>query len=238
MNSSDVTDASEQLHPPRNEPQTETELLARCSMIAGMTLGELAKLAKVKIPKDFKRHKGWAGQLIELWLGAEAGSKPTQDFQHLGIELKTIPVDQKGVPLETTYVCYCPLQGLQGLNWLNSNVFNKLQRVLWLPVQGSRDIAPADRIIGNGFLWSPNTYQIDVLRNDWEELMEAIVLGNVAQITARMGDALHLRPKAASGQITTEAIGNSGTLIQTRPRGFYLRKSFTKHILQQHFGTF
>lgn len=224
------------MQPPNNEPQTESELLARCAAITGMTLGELAELANIKIPKDFKRHKGWAGQLIEMWLGAEAGSKPTQDFQHLGIELKTIPVDQQGMPLETTYVCYCPLQGLQGLNWLNSNVCNKLQRVLWLPVQGSRDIAPANRVVGNGFLWSPSTSQQQVLKNDWEELIEAIVLGNVAHITARMGDALHLRPKAASGQVTTEATGDTGIRIQTRPRGFYLRKSFTMQILKQQFG--
>ncbi len=34
--------------------------------------------------------------LLELWLGASAGSKPEQDFAALGVELKTIPVDAAG----------------------------------------------------------------------------------------------------------------------------------------------
>ena len=56
------------------------------------------------------RHaKGWAGQLIELYLGATAGSKQQQDFPTLGVELKTIPVSPDAKPLETTYVCITPL---------------------------------------------------------------------------------------------------------------------------------
>jgi DNA mismatch repair endonuclease MutH len=42
--------------------------------------------------RDLKRDKGWIGILLELWLGASAGSKPEQDFAALGVELKTIPV--------------------------------------------------------------------------------------------------------------------------------------------------
>jgi DNA mismatch repair endonuclease MutH len=34
---------------------------------------------------DLKRDKGWTGILLELWLGASAGSKPEQDFAALGV---------------------------------------------------------------------------------------------------------------------------------------------------------
>jgi DNA mismatch repair protein MutH len=44
-----------------------------------------------------KRDKGWIGILLELWLGASAGSKPEQDFAALGVELKTIPIDSQVV---------------------------------------------------------------------------------------------------------------------------------------------
>lgn len=53
--------------------------------------------------------------LLELYLGAMAGSKPEQDFPELGIELKTIPVDAAGKPLETTFVCVAPLTGNSGV---------------------------------------------------------------------------------------------------------------------------
>ncbi|MDI8106950.1 hypothetical protein MJN85_30220, partial [Salmonella enterica subsp. enterica serovar Anatum] len=36
------------------------------------------------------------------------------------------------------------------------------------------------------------------LRLDWEELMDMIVLGQVERITARHGEVLQLRPKAAN----------------------------------------
>ena len=74
------------------------------------------------------------------------------------------------------------------------------------------------------------------LRQDWEELMELIALGKIEKITARHGQYLQLRPKAADGQALTDAIGPNGTVIQTRPRGFYLRKEFTHNILTEAFS--
>ena len=85
-------------------PQTQQQLLAQAQRLAGYSLGELAALAGIPIPRDLKRDKGWTGILLEIWLGASAGSKPEQDFAALGVELKTIPVDAQGRPLETTFV--------------------------------------------------------------------------------------------------------------------------------------
>lgn len=68
------------------------------------------------------------------------GSKPEQDFAALGVELKTIPVDSLGRPLETTFVCVAPLTGNSGVTWETSHVRHKLKRVLWIPVEGERSI--------------------------------------------------------------------------------------------------
>jgi DNA mismatch repair protein MutH len=65
--------------------------------------------------------------------------------------------------------------------------------------------------------------------------MEMIALGQVENITAKQGQYLQLRPKAANGDALTEAIGKNGQIIHTRPRGFYLRKEFTNKILQDFF---
>ncbi|MCU7553001.1 DNA mismatch repair endonuclease MutH [Alteromonas sp. ASW11-19] len=224
------------MQPPHTPPTSADDLLARCQAIAGLSLGELASLANVAIPANLQRHKGWPGMLIEKWLGATAGSKPQQDFPELGIELKTIPIDAAFRPLETTYVCYAPLAGQTGVTWETSNVRNKLQQVLWLPLEGDRQIPLADRRVASGFLWSPDAAEDLELRQDWEELTEMIALGKVEAITARQGNALHIRPKAASGKVLTDALNEDGERIQTRPRGFYLRKSFTEAILARMFG--
>lgn len=216
-------------------PKDGNELLERAEKIAGLTLGELAAAAKIKVPANFKREKGWTGQLLELYLGASGGSKSQQDFAHLGIELKTIPIDLQGKPLETTYVCYAHLTHIAGIEWSNSNVKNKLAKVLWVPIDGRRHIPPRERIIATPFLWTPSQQQEQQLRQDWEELMEYIALGKIEQVNARLGQYLQLRPKAADGRALTDAIGPDGSFIQTRPRGFYLRKNFTQAILAELF---
>jgi len=217
-------------------PQTETQLLQYCQDIAGHSLAELAELASIIVPKDLRKNKGWVGQLIEWHLGATAGSKPEQDFKHLGIELKTIPIDRQGKVLETTFVCSTPILQTAHLTWENSNIRNKLSKVLWLPVQGEREIPLNERIVGNGFLWTASTKQEQLMMQDWNELMEKIALGKIEQISARDGQVLQLRPKAANGSVVTDAYGEEGQLIKVRPRGFYLKKEFTQDIINQQFN--
>jgi DNA mismatch repair protein MutH len=217
------------------QPQSEQELMQRALDIAGISFQELADEAGITVPNDLRRDKGWVGQLLEWHLGATAGSKPQQDFVDLGIELKTIPISYTGKPLETTFVCVAPLTGVHGLTWENSHVRNKLSRVLWVPVEGEREIPLAERRVGSPLIWSPTKAQDHQLKTDWEELMEMIVLGRVEQITARHGEILQLRPKAANSRVLTEAYGASGKPIKTLPRGFYLRTQFTAQILEQNF---
>jgi DNA mismatch repair protein MutH len=218
------------------EPKSEAELIQRAADIAGLSFQELADEAALQVPKDLTRNKGWVGQLLEWHLGAAAGSKPQQDFIDLGIELKSIPISYAGKPLETTFVCVAPLIGIHGLTWENSHVRQKLSKVLWIPVEGEREIPLAQRKVGTPILWSPSRDEERVLKQDWEELMEMIVLGQVEQITAKHGEMLQLRPKAANSRIVTDGFGASGKPIKTKPRGFYLRTQFTHKILLKHFS--
>ena len=197
---------------------------------------DIAAELNVAVPENLRRDKGWIGQLLELALGAEAGSKPEQDFLHLGVELKSIPLNAQGLPLETTYVCVAPLHNVTGMTWHNSLVFHKLQRVLWIPVEGERMIPVGERHVGMPILWQPDAQQQQQLQQDWEEIMELISLGKVSQITARHGEVLQLRPKAANSKALTESIAEDGSTQLTNPRGFYLKTQFTAEILRQYFG--
>lgn len=220
---------------PPAPPEDEASLLARAQDLAGLPMETLAARAGLPMPADLKRDKGWVGMLLEWHLGASAGSKAEQDFAHLGIELKTIPIDAQGKPLETTFVCVAPLTGNSGVTWLTSHVRHKLARVLWIPVEGGREIPLRERRVGAPLLWSPDAEEDEMLRQDWEELMDMIVLGRVEQITARHGAWLQIRPKAANSKALTEGIGDQGQPIMTLPRGFYLKKSFTGPLLARHF---
>jgi DNA mismatch repair protein MutH len=220
----------------KSSPLNISELMQRAHNMAGIRLADIAADNDIIVPADLRRDKGWVGQLIESELGALAGSKPEQDFLHLGVELKTIPIDRKGKPLETTYVTVAPLTNIQGMTWENSLVYHKLQRVLWVPIEGERSIPVGDRRIGTPILWQPNTTQARQLQQDWEEIMELIALGQVDKITARHGEVLQLRPKAANSKILTESIAEDGSIQLSNPRGFYLKIDFTQQILTNAFS--
>ncbi|MGR3806358.1 DNA mismatch repair protein MutH [Pasteurella testudinis DSM 23072] len=213
-------------------PQSESQLLQRARRLAGLRFADIAAELGLSMPQDLKRNKGWVGMLLETALGAEAGSKPQQDFSALGIELKTIPVNRQGYPLETTFVSLAPLTHNSGVVWQNCHVRYKLQKVLWIPVEGERAIPLAERRVGSPILWQPDAAQEARLAQDWEELMDLIVLGEIDKINATIGEVLQLRPKGANSKAQTLGYDAQGQPIRTLPLGFYLRKNFTAEILQ------
>ncbi|WP_392552346.1 DNA mismatch repair endonuclease MutH [Orbus wheelerorum] len=219
-------------------PDNQSELMQKAESIAGYSLKEIASSIELPMPPDLKKEKGWVGKLIELYLGANAGSKAERDFAHLGIELKTIPVNRLGLPLETTFVSVAPLTANHGITWESSHVKYKLNKVLWIPVEGDRSLPLSSRRIGLPILWQPSQRQELQLKQDWQELMDMIVLGQIEKITARQGEYLQIRPKAANGKALTQAFNEHGEPIMTRPRGFYLKKQFTSQILSNYIKDF
>jgi len=217
-------------------PASDEELLARARQLAGLCLTELAKRRGWAVPQDLRRAKGWFGQLIEEHLGATAASQAEPDFQAIGIELKTIPVNRQGRPRESTYVCTVPLTETQGLTWTGSWVRRKLQRVLWLPVQADPEIPVGERRVGSALLWDLEPDLEAALRQDWEELMDMVCLGRLDKISARHGTYLQIRPKAANSRALRWATGETGERVLTNPRGFYLRTAFTLEVLRRHYA--
>jgi len=213
-------------------PQSETQLMQRANDIAGASLGELAKDLDIVIPKKLHNEKGWIGRLLELVLGATAGNKAKPDFESIGVELKTIPLNDKRRPKESTFVCTVPQQF--ALTWHQSQVWKKLKRVLWIPIEAKKMLPLAQRRIAHPVLWSPNAKQEKILCQDWEEISEMLSLGQYAHLTAKHGTFLQCRPKAAHSRIVRKDVNQQGKLQFIVPRGFYLRTCFTGEIIQQN----
>lgn len=220
---------------PRPPPYSEEELLERARAIAGLRLDALAAQCSVAVPQDLRRQKGWVGQVLELVLGADAQSLAEPDFRAIGVEMKTLPLDGAGRPRESTYVCTVPLEEGLEANWENTWLRRKLSRVLWLPVEADPRIPLEERRVGNAILWSPSEGEEALLRQDWEELAEMICMGELEQISARLGTVLQIRPKAANSRVRCRSVGAAGEAILTNPRGYYLRPAFTRRILEQHY---
>jgi DNA mismatch repair protein MutH len=212
-------------------PPDEAALLARATSLAGRTLAEVADALGATVPPDLRRHKGWIGTLLEAALGATASNRPVPDFEALGIELKTLPLDEAGRVRETTFVCSAAMDGSLARTWRESRVWHKLSRVLWVPVVGTG--SPGTRVIGQAVLWSPDADEEAVLEADWTELSDLLALGEHWQVDASRGRALQLRPKAAHGDALTWTLGEEGEWVQEGPRGFYLRTAFTHALLSR-----
>lgn len=214
-----------------NPPKTEEELLDRCNTLEGLSFGQLSMSLDLSIPFNPNQRKGWVGQALEIALGTDAGNHSMPDFQHLGIELKTLPISKSGKPTESTFITTIPLLTIHQQNWNSSQCYSKLKRILWFPIEGETDIPYAQRRIGRGFIWSPDEHQERVLAADWNYLTLQISTGQLETIDATAGDYLQVRPKAANGKSLCYGYDSEGNKVKTLPRGFYLRSNFTSKIM-------
>lgn len=219
-------------------PLTLDALLARAHALAGRNLATLAAQHQIEMPADLTRQKGWLGDFLELVLGADQHNLPEPDFTNLGVELKTLPINEHGKPLESTFVCTIPLLQIKYETFTSSTVWKKLQCVLWIPIiskMNQQTLPLAQRIIATPLLWQPNAQQRLQLQTDWQTHVDQIVLGKLTEINARAGEVLQIRPKGLDGRTLCHTINEQGELAQTLPRGFYLRAAFTHSILADYF---
>jgi DNA mismatch repair protein MutH len=217
-------------------PRDEEELLARARLVAGRTVAEVAADLGSRPPDNLLHAKGYVGQLCEAALGAPRSSKPEPDFAGLGIELKTLPLSKAGFPSQSTYVCRVDPAELGRGEWATCRLRHKIDRVLFMPYEGSKTIAVASRHFGAPFLWSPSADEEALLREDWEDFAQLAAQGLLTSVTARRGRFLQVRPKSARGgaQQTTETA--TGEVFVDEPRGFYLRPTFTGELLARAFA--
>ena len=216
-------------------PRDEAELRDRLRKLSGQPLSAIARAHGVEVPADLRRNKGWVGTLLERALGATGSSRAEPDFPALGIELKSIPIDERGRPLESTFVASLEL-GSFDRRWETSAVGKKLARVAWVAVEASPAIPLGQRRCGAALIWGPTADEAAALRSDYEEIVELIDAGFAASVTGHRGTFLQLRPKGRSAQALRWSLDDEGAPARTAPRAFYLRASFTAALLERHFA--
>jgi DNA mismatch repair protein MutH len=212
-------------------------LLDRARALRGKTVREVAEELGLHAGGDAVRTKGTPGAILERALGATGGSSKVHDFPEIGVELKTIPLDERGVPIESTYVCTLSLADAESQEWETSWVRAKLACVLWVPTLGAAELPWPERRIGEPLLWSPTPEQDAILRGDFDDVVGLVGIGRIEELTAHRGRWMQVRPKAAHGRVRTAAYGAEGELIETVPRGFYLRARFTGALLRDPTAT-
>ncbi len=210
-----------------HEPADLDELLARAKALGGRTAGEVAVSLGVPLPPDPRRAKGFVGALAERALGARGSVAAGPDFPELGVELKTLPIEN-GRVAQSTFVCAAPTGRADALTWEASRVRAKLSRVLFLAVERR-----PPRRFGAAFLWEPSPDEERVLRADWEELVGAIGAGELESIDATRGRWLQLRPKGRDARARQKTHDADGAPFWGPVRAFYLRPLVTRGLLER-----
>lgn len=216
----------------RDPPHSVAELVLRAQALTGHSIAALANALGMPLPTESRRAKGFLGQLVEHALGSDPLAFDLPDFPYLGVELKTIPVNDQLQPLESTFCCSINMASADVAQWENSRLHKRLSCVLWVAVQGAKTMPMGDRSIVRTLLWRPDHEQMQRLRADWEDLMGAIGAGRAEQLTAHQGQILQVRPKAANASVRRLGASDDGPTL-LKPLGFYLRPSFTAEILRQ-----
>lgn len=211
-------------------PTSRAELSARLNLIMGRTLGELAALAQVEVPGP-STGKGFAGQLIELFLGANARNLPVPDFMELGIELKTLSLSADLNLKESTYICMADLKPTHFVPFEQSHLYHKLRDLLLVLVLAPPELPLSQRPVVGYLFYQPTSKVWAQMAADYNEFNELICSGHSTTITGSMGTILQLRPKALNSKITTLVRNEHGDLVAATPKAYYLRADFTRKIL-------
>ncbi len=215
-------------------PDPLAALLAHARSLIGVTLADLADEMGLPVPVGKVRTKGWSGQIIERELGAGEGGLRGPDFAALGVELKTVPVDARLRPLESTAVCQIDPVSIAGESWETSYVRRKLARVLFVALEVPDGAASVgDRRVVGARLFCLQGEDEAILRADFELFVRGFFRrGRGAEITGHHGAALQVRPKGRNAADLRRAFGPDGRPVQIGKSGFYLRPGFVGRILR------
>jgi DNA mismatch repair protein MutH len=216
------------------EGETLEALLAHARALVGVELSDLADTLGLPVPAGRLRTKGWSGQVIEQELGAVVGGARGPDFAALGVELKTVPVQESLEPLESTAVCQIDPVAIAGESWETSYVRAKLGCVLFVALAvppGARSVG--ERRVAAVRLWSPDADEARALREDFELFVRGYYRqGRAAEITGHLGAVLQVRPKGRDAADLRDAYDAAGNPARVGKHGFYLRPAFVARILR------
>ena len=203
------------------EPHMEkSEAIERLRGLLGQDLVALAKRYGVTVRKGCKLNKGWAGHVIERYLGFPLNSAQLPNGGRW--ELKVVPLrrlrDGRIVPKETMAITMINPRDVLARPFEKSHLLMKLREIVVCArmFESKEEVCSRLVSVGTFDLDDPQVY--DRVRADYEEVRETIRTRGFDALTGRMGVLVQPRTK--------------GPGHGSRSRAFYARKEFVARILK------
>lgn len=194
------------------------EALERISVLVGQDLRKLAERYDVTIFKGVKKNKGWAGHVIERYLGLPINSSQSPNFGSW--ELKTISLKylrhgELSIK-ETMAITMIDPYNIQRTTFENSHLLAKLKKtVIVARVWENQEET-------SSVLYAVKTFDLndrdiyDQVKEDYDLVRKTIIEQGFSALSGRLGVFIQPRTKGVGhGSIT---------------RAFYARASFLKMI--------
>lgn len=196
-----------------------TEAVKKISFLVGQDLRQLANTYQVTVFKNGKKNKGWAGHVIERYLGLPINCSQSPNFGSW--ELKTVSLkylsDMSITVKETMAITMIDPYNIVRTQFEDSHLLAKLTKIviaarIW-----------ENQLEKSSILYSVKTFDLgneeifQQVKADYNLVRKTIVKNGFSALTGKMGVYIQPRTKGAGHGSTT--------------RAFYARVPFLKKII-------
>lgn len=195
------------------------EALRMISLLRGQDLRPLAEKLHVTVEKNGKINKGWAGHVIERYLGLPINSAQSPNFGSW--ELKVVPLhylkNRELTLKETMAITMIDPYEVSNKEFEDSHLLNKLKKILIVSriFENKKETSSVLHNVAEFDLTDPQTYA--QVKADYDLVRETIAEKGFSYLTGKMGVLVQPRTKGAGHGSTS--------------RAFYARTGFVKNIL-------
>lgn len=197
------------------------EAKIKISELIGQDLRLLADKLQVTVKKeDGKINKGWAGHVIERYLGLPLNSSQSPNFGSWELKLCSLKYLKTGqlTIKETMAITMIDPYNLSNTTFENSHLLNKMKKILiptriWESHEEKHSILHSITEFDLG-----DTEVFNQIKADYELVRQTIIKEGFSSLSGKLG--VHIQPR-------TKGAGHGST-----SRAFYVRKELLRKIIQ------
>lgn len=209
-----MTDQLDLLPPP--ETLSRADGLSRLDALVGLDLRPLADTYGITVFRDGRRNKGWAGQVVERYLGRSPNADKAADFGDWELKVVSVVPDAGGAPRvkESMAIAHCTGAELESTPFEDSHLLEKLGRLVVVARLAGAPDDGYSPVLGAAPFDLGDSHLFERVREDYEEIRWVVRDQGAYALT-----------------------GHIGRLVQPRPRGdgtawgFYARARFVAFML-------
>ncbi|MGZ8848072.1 MAG: MvaI/BcnI family restriction endonuclease, partial [Pyrinomonadaceae bacterium] len=195
------------------------EAIRRINLLIGKDLRPLADQYAIPVWKNGRKNKGWAGLVIERYLGLRQNSRQAPDFGNWDLKLVALHRAKDGRLRVKESMAITMLEPAEVVasRFEDSHLYDKLRSLVGVGriYEGPEETHSVLHSAAEFDLDNPKIYA--QVKDDYETIRERIRTSGLASVTGELGTLVQARTKGRGHGSTS--------------RAFYARPVFVAHIL-------